>query len=80
MYSSHRETLPEEHTHNALPTEHKTFEHDDEHAVRAKLEQERAKFKNTSTTHDTRHTSTTAPSVEGERVHHHIHEHVQPVV
>ena len=31
-------------------------------------------------THDTKHTSSAAPVLEGERVHHHIHENVQPVI
>ncbi|KAL3293793.1 allergen [Colletotrichum asianum] len=76
----HKETLPEQHHHNMIPTQHKTFNHGNESETRDTLDREAAKFKNTSTTHETTHTSHTAPVVTGERVHHHVHEHIQPVI
>ncbi|KAK1704818.1 allergen [Colletotrichum lupini] len=76
----HQETLPEKHHHNIVPVAHKTFDHGNERETKDTLDREHAKFKDTSTTHETTHTSTTAPAVTGERVHHHIHEHIQPVI
>ncbi|TQN67404.1 hypothetical protein CSHISOI_08140 [Colletotrichum shisoi] len=75
-----REVLPEKHHHNVIPVAHKTFEHGNEKETKNTLDREHAKFKDTSVTHDTTHTSTAAPVVSGERVHHHVHEHVQPVI
>ncbi|KAL0936318.1 allergen [Colletotrichum truncatum] len=75
-----KETLPEKHHHNIVPTQHKTFEHGNESETRNMLDREAAKFKNTSTIHETSHSTTTAPAVTGERVHHHVHEHIQPVI
>ncbi|KAF5013830.1 hypothetical protein FDECE_187 [Fusarium decemcellulare] len=77
---THKETLPEQHHHNLIPVEHKTFHHGSEQETRATLEREAAKYKDTSETHSTTHSSTTAPVVSGERIHHHVHEHVQPVI
>ncbi|KAL2875157.1 hypothetical protein SGCOL_009588 [Colletotrichum sp. CLE4] len=76
----HKETLPEKHHHNVVPVAHKTFDHGNERETKDTLDREHAKFRDTSTTHETTHTSTTAPVVTGERVHHHIHEHIQPVI
>lgn len=63
-----------------MPVAHKTYEHGSDKDTKDILDREASKFKNTSTTHDTTHTSTTAPAVTGERVHHHVHEHIQPVI
>ncbi|KAJ0163850.1 hypothetical protein CTA2_2265 [Colletotrichum tanaceti] len=76
----HQEVLPEKHHHNVVPVAHKTYEHGNETETKNTLDREHAKFKDTSVTHDTTHTSTAAPVVAGERVHHHVHEHVQPVI
>ncbi|KAK1982107.1 allergen [Colletotrichum cereale] len=75
-----QQTLPEKHIHNAVPVTHKTFNHEDDKETRHILDREQAKFKDTSVTHDTTHTSTAAPIVGSERVHHHVHEHIQPVI
>ncbi|KAK2063089.1 allergen [Colletotrichum caudatum] len=75
-----QQTLPEKHLHNAVPVTHKTFNHEDSKETKHTLDREQAKFKDTSVTHDTTHTSTAAPVVTGERVHHHVHEHIQPVI
>ncbi|KAK2593080.1 hypothetical protein QQS21_009210 [Conoideocrella luteorostrata] len=75
-----QETLPEKHTFNAIPVEHKSFEHGDKANVKEALQKDAAKYTNKSTTHDTTHTASAAPVVSGERTHHHVHHHVQPVV
>ncbi|KAI5460477.1 allergen [Mariannaea sp. PMI_226] len=75
-----KETLPEKHTHNALPVEHKTIQHGNEADLRENLKRDAAKYKDTTTTHDTTHSTTTAPVVTGERTHHHVHHHIQPVI
>ena len=77
---SHTERLPEQHAHNLLPTEHREFRHDNESHTKEKLATDLAQFKDHSTTHETRHTQAAAPTVTGERVHHHVHESVVPVV
>ncbi|CAM1505718.1 Fc.00g113550.m01.CDS01 [Cosmosporella sp. VM-42] len=76
----HKETLPEQHHHNIVPVEHKTIHHGDDQKLRDTLDRDAAQFKDTSVTHDTKHHVTTAPVVQGERIHHHVHEHVQPVI
>merc|ERR1712000_386130 len=75
-----KETLPETSSHNVAPVMHKEFDHGNAQEVRSKLDKERANFASTSTTYDTTHTTTMAPAVTGERIHHHVHEHIQPVV
>ncbi|EXL64406.1 hypothetical protein FOPG_19329 [Fusarium oxysporum f. sp. conglutinans race 2 54008] len=77
---AHSETLPEQHHHNLVPVEHKTFHHGKEEDTRATLEREAAKYRDTTETHSTTHSTETAPTVSGERIHHHVHEHVQPVI
>ncbi|KAL7920872.1 hypothetical protein ACQKWADRAFT_296953 [Trichoderma austrokoningii] len=76
----HKETLPEKHTHKVLPTEHRTIGHGNNKDVEDILRRDEAKYKDTSAVHDTVHTSSEAPAVTGERWHHHVHEHVQPVI
>ncbi|CAH0056179.1 unnamed protein product [Clonostachys solani] len=75
-----KEVLPEKHSHNALPVEERTVQHGNPDELHRTLERDAAKFKDTSTTHDTRHSTTTNPTMAGERVHHHVHEHIQPVI
>jgi len=75
-----KETLPEQHTHNMIPVEHKTFEHGNQSDVKATLDRDAAKYTNTSVKHDTTHSASVAPVIAGERTHHHVHEHVQPVI
>ncbi|KAM0218425.1 hypothetical protein ACHAQI_001617 [Fusarium lateritium] len=77
---AHKETLPEQHHHNMVPVEHKEFHHGNEQETRATLDREAARFKDTSTTHNTTRSAETAPVMTGERIHHHVHEHVQPVI
>ncbi|KID83444.1 allergen [Metarhizium guizhouense ARSEF 977] len=75
-----KETLPEKHTHNTVPVEHKTIEHGNKEDVKAALKRDAENYVNTSTTHDTKQTATAAPVVEGERTQHHVHHHIQPVI
>jgi hypothetical protein len=76
----HQEILPEKHHHVVKDTINKEFHHGNDHETRQRLECEAAQFKNTAHTHETRHTTAAAPRVEGEHVHHHVHETVQPVI
>lgn len=72
---------PEKHSHKVLPTEHKSFEHGNDQKVESYLNRDAAKYKDTSVIHKTTHeTATEAPVFAGERVHHHVHEHIQPVI
>jgi len=77
---THTEKLPEQHTHNILPTEHREFHHDNASATKERLATEMANFRDQSTTEHTVHTQAAAPTVTGEHVHHHVHETVVPVV
>jgi hypothetical protein len=75
-----KETRAETSEHVMAPAVHKTFDHTNEAETRQKLESERAAFANTSVTHEATHSTTMAPAVTAERVHHHVHEHIQPVI
>lgn len=76
----HQERLPEKHTHNILPTQEREFHHDNPKDTEVKLSSELGHFKDHRTTEQVRHTQSTAPSVTGEHVHHHVHETVVPVI
>jgi len=56
------------------------FDHDDKDRLRQRLDNEAAQFKDSSMTHETRHTTAAAPTVQGEHTHHHVHEKVQPII
>ncbi|RKL47503.1 hypothetical protein BFJ72_g1735 [Fusarium proliferatum] len=64
---THKETLPEQHHHNLIPVEHKTFHHGNEQDTRATLDREAAKYRDTTETHSTTHSTEAAPVVTGER-------------
>ena len=72
--------LPEQHHHNIIPVEHRSFEHDNADQVRQRLEAERAQFRDTQERVEGERTSSIAPVVAGEHIHHHVHETIQPVV
>lgn len=76
----HAEQLKEQHHHNIIPVEHRSFEHDNSEDVQRRLGAEQAKFRDTSERVEGQHTSSVAPIVAGEHVHHHVHETIQPVV
>lgn len=75
-----KEVLPEQHTHNLVGTQHKEYRHGDESKTKERLAAEAAQFKDTTTQGAVRETSSVAPTVGGEHVHHHVHETIQPVV
>jgi len=77
---THQEVLPEKHTHNILPVEHREFNHENEQQTKERIAADLAKFKDYSTTEHTTRTQAVAPTVTGEHVHHHVHETVVPVV
>ena len=54
--------------------EHREHRHGDDSTVTRAVEAERAQFQNTRTEGATQHTSSVAPTVAGEHVHHHVHE------
>jgi len=75
-----REILPEQHHHNLIPVEHRTHDHRDHDTTKHTLQREAAQFKDESVRAQAQHTTSTAPSVAGEHVHHHVHETIQPIV
>ncbi|TWU72824.1 hypothetical protein ED733_001339 [Metarhizium rileyi] len=75
-----KETLPDKHTYNTVPVEHKTVEHRDKNDVASALQRDAANYVNSSTTHDTEYTTKAAPIIEGEHTEHHVHHHIQPVI
>ena len=75
-----RQILPETHEHRAVPVEHREHIHNDSAAVKARLEQEAARFRNERIEGQTQHTHSEAPVIAGEHRHHHVHEVIQPVV
>jgi len=75
-----RQILPEEHSHNMIPVEHRNFEHGDSREVEERLKREAAQFTHTQETAATRETRTVSPTIAGEHIHHHVHETIQPVV
>ncbi|CAJ2503434.1 Uu.00g108280.m01.CDS01 [Anthostomella pinea] len=75
-----REVLPEQHTHNVAAVEHRDFDHRDNDKTRQALEAEAAKFKDERVIQETARSQSHAAAVQGEHVHHHVHETVQPVV
>ncbi|KAM0506519.1 hypothetical protein ACHAP8_001559 [Fusarium lateritium] len=77
---AHREVLPEQHHHDLKAVQHKEFHHGNEQDTRATLDREAAKYRDTTETHATTHSTEAAPTVTGERIHHHIHERIQPVI
>ena len=77
----HREVLPESHTHNIVDTEHREFrDQNNDSSIKQKLEAETAQFRDNSVTHETQHTQASGGTVQGEHIHHHVHETVQPVI
>lgn len=75
-----REVLPEQHTHQMGGVEHRNIKHGDDSHVKERLAAEAAQFKNTREVGSTQHEQSTAAGVQGEHVHHHVHENIQPVI
>ncbi|CZT11695.1 uncharacterized protein RAG0_15777 [Rhynchosporium agropyri] len=75
-----REVLPEKHSHQVAGVETREVKHGNDDHVKQRLAAEAAQFKNTREVGATQHTSTAAPTIAGEHVHHHVHETIQPVI
>ncbi|KAK4446415.1 hypothetical protein QBC34DRAFT_331648 [Podospora aff. communis PSN243] len=75
-----REVLPEQHVHNAAKTVRREFDHRDHDATERALKAESAQLRDQRVVAETSHTQSRAPAVQGETVHHHVHETVQRVI
>ncbi|KAI9752366.1 MAG: hypothetical protein M1815_000578 [Lichina confinis] len=75
-----REVLPETHKHHVAPVQERHLDHGNDADIRRRLEQERARFHDTRVEAPTVQSQSTAPTVAGEHVHHHVHETIQPVL
>ena len=69
-----REVLPEQHQHRMAGVEHREHHHGNVAAVEARLEQERAQFRDSRTETAVPETHSVAPVIAGEHKHHHVHE------
>ncbi|KAH8907866.1 hypothetical protein BR93DRAFT_967735 [Coniochaeta sp. PMI_546] len=75
-----REVLPEQHKHNVGGVINREFDHRNHDETERALKAEEAKLRDERVVHETKHTQSRAPVVEGEHVHHHVHETIQPVI
>ncbi|KAI0845945.1 hypothetical protein F5Y00DRAFT_272610 [Daldinia vernicosa] len=75
-----KEILPEQHQHKVGAVQHRDYDHRDHDTTKRALAAENAKFRDEQVVQDTKHTQSHAPTVQGEHVHHHVHETVQPVL
>lgn len=80
QYISEEATLPEQHHANVLPVEHRSFEHDNPEETHRTRAAEQAKFHDELHRIEAQRISSVSPVIAGERVHHHVHELIQPVV
>ncbi|KAK4666450.1 hypothetical protein QC763_300360 [Podospora pseudopauciseta] len=74
------EVLPEQHIHNRGKVVNREFDNRDNEATERALRAEAGKIKDERTVTGTTHTQSHAPVVQGEQVHHHVHETIQPVI
>lgn len=75
-----QDALPEKHVNKALPVEHKSFDHANERDLAAALDRDAAQYKDSSVTHATTRSTSSAGIISGENIHHHVHEHIQPII
>jgi hypothetical protein len=75
-----REVLPEQHSHQMAGVEHRNMNHGNDDHVKQRLATEASQFKNTREVGETQHSSSTAGTITGEHIHHHVHENIQPIV
>jgi hypothetical protein len=68
---AHQERLPEKHVHNQAPVEHREIRHEQHDRAKDSVAADLAAFKSSSTTAETTHSTSAAPTVTGEHVHHH---------
>ncbi|KAI2464690.1 hypothetical protein F4781DRAFT_439325 [Annulohypoxylon bovei var. microspora] len=74
------EILPEQHQHKIGKVQHRDYDHRDHEGTKKTLAAENERFKDERVVQDTVHTQSQAPTIQGERIHHHIHETVQPIL
>ncbi|KAI0856030.1 hypothetical protein F4860DRAFT_494471 [Xylaria cubensis] len=74
-----REVMPEEHQHEQANIQHKHISHDQGDA-KATHKNRQAQFKDVSKEAGTHSETIQEPTLTSERVHHHLHETIQPVV
>ncbi|KAM3509934.1 hypothetical protein MY11210_006124 [Beauveria gryllotalpidicola] len=77
---STKEVLPEKHTHNMAAVSEKSINHANAADTKAALQQDASQYSSERTVHDTEYTTSTGATVKGQRTHHHVHHHVQPVI
>ncbi|KAI1102555.1 hypothetical protein F4804DRAFT_343115 [Jackrogersella minutella] len=75
-----REVLPEQHKYKVGNIQHREYDHRDHANTQKVLAAEDDQWKDKRTVQDTVHTHSHAPTLQGENIHHHIHETVQPVL
>lgn len=75
-----KEILPEQHQHRVANVQHRDYDHRNHENTKKALAAESEKFKDERVVQNTTHTQSRAPTVQGEHVHHHVHETIQPVI
>ncbi|KAK3690434.1 hypothetical protein B0T22DRAFT_481612 [Podospora appendiculata] len=75
-----KEVLPEQHSHRVAGVERREFDNRDVEGTKRAVAEERGKLRDQRTVNETQHTESRAPVLQGENVHHHIHETIQPVL
>ncbi|KAK3389396.1 hypothetical protein B0H63DRAFT_463559, partial [Podospora didyma] len=75
-----KQVLPETHRHNVQDTEHREFDHRDNEGTKRQLATEAGQLRDERHVAGTTHTQSRAPVIQGENVHHHVHETIQPVL
>ncbi|OTB13714.1 hypothetical protein K445DRAFT_355086 [Daldinia sp. EC12] len=75
-----KEVLPEQHQHKVGAVQHRDYDHRDHDTTKKALAAENEKFRDEQVVHDTTRTKEHAPTVQGEHIHHHVHETIQPVL
>ncbi|KAI2602774.1 hypothetical protein GGR54DRAFT_467503 [Hypoxylon sp. NC1633] len=75
-----KEILPETHQHKIGDVQHRQYDHRDHENTKRALAAENQNYKDERVIQETTRTQSHAPTVQGEHVHHHVHETVQPVL
>ncbi|KAK1834557.1 hypothetical protein QBC39DRAFT_369061 [Podospora conica] len=74
------EVLPEQHTSRVAGTVQREFDNRDTEATERAMRAEAGKLRNERHVEGVTKTQSRAPVVQGEHVHHHVHETIQPLV
>ncbi|TQS32860.1 hypothetical protein Golomagni_06811 [Golovinomyces magnicellulatus] len=74
-----KETLPTQHTSKTVPVQKEVINKGNDDDLKAVHELDKAKYKDTEQVHDTK-TTASAVGAQGTHTHHHVHQHVQPVI